>query len=484
MRPAHPVTRYPALLLATLAVGAFQPARAQNDPGLSSGSGVGTGTGRSSAVENAPLPGQDPAGRGLEGRPPGGPPPDFTGTTAPLGPGVNTHFPNDPSIAPYLMMDAGGPGGPAGSLRITPEMIDRAKAISEPGERGRILLQIARGSILSNQLTVAHRAIEEAATAATEEPNQLIHDQLIISIVTTAGLLSDALLREGKPQVRLFPDEAEDEKLQPRMAADVAIRLARLEWRRSAFMAQQTRNPTYRSEYLDRAVENMAVGSAIIALEYASSTARDEKVSDEQRAAYSGQADDILEEGADTAQRIERPIWRNRAMERLATAAGESGQYERATDLANRIKNAEARARALVLVAEFQARKSRDDDATRSYNLAAEAVASVQQRGLRGVLAGILIDSLISTGRFDDARASLVLYPSDAERFVAMGAIAESFGLRRMPDEARSWIDRDVPTEYRSTLLRRLNNGLLRGISEARSREFQGGRDAAPSRME
>lgn len=98
----------------------------------------------------------------------------------------------------------------------------------------------------------------------------------------------------------------------------------------------------------------------------------------------------------------------------------------------------------------------------------------MQQRGLRGVLTGILIDSLISTGRFEDSRACLVLYPSDSERFVAMGAIAESLGLRRMSVEAREWIDRDVPVAYRSTLYRRLNNGLLRAISEARSREFQG----------
>jgi hypothetical protein len=354
-------------------------------------------------------------------------------------------------------------------------MIDSAKLISEPGERGRILLQIARGAILSNQLVLAHRATEEAATAATQEQNELIHDQLIISIVVTAGQLSDALLREAKPQVRLFPDEA-DAAAPARLDGDLAIRTARLEWRRAAHMAAQIRNPTYRSEYLDRAVENMAVGSAIVALEYAATPIDDRgpKVSDEDRKGYSDAADDILEEGASLAETIERPIWRNRAMERLAVAAGESGQYERATDLANRIKNAEARARALVLVAEFQARKGRNDDATRSYNLAAEAVASVVQRGLRGVLTGILIDSLISTGRFEDARASLILYPSDAERFVAMGAIAESLGLRRMHEEARAWIDSDVPAEYRSTLYRRLNNGLLRAISEARAREFQG----------
>lgn len=475
MRHAHPMIRYLAPLLALAATaGPLNPARtrAQDNAGLSSGSGVGTGTGTSSVPDyRPPTPLGDPAG-------PGGQaveqPPDIE-STPPLGPGINVRFPDDTSIAPFLMQsESARTGTLPGGLRITPEMIDSAKLISEPGERGRILLQIARGAILGNQLVLAHRAVEEAATAATQESNDLIHDQLIISIVTTAGLLSDALLREAKPQLRLFPDEG-DTRAPARMDGDLAIRTARLEWRRAAHMAAQIRNPTYRSEYLDRAVENMAVGSAIVALEYTSAPDdRGPKMSDEDRAVYTRQADDILEEGARIAESIERPIWRNRAMERLATAAGESGQYERATDLANQIKNAEARARALVMVAEFQARKGRNDDATRSYNLAAEAVASVQQRGLRGVLTGILIDSLISTGRFEDARISLALYPSDSERFVAMGAIAESLGLRRMPDEARAWINSDVPAEYRSTLQRRLNNGLLRAISEARAREFQG----------
>lgn len=479
MRPAHPMIRYMAPLLALAATsGALSPsgALAQDAAGLSTGSGAGTGTGASSVQDYRPsVPLGSPDGRDQSDQP--GPPPEpVEGTPATPGPGINVRFPDDPGIAPFLMLnETGRPAPLPGGLRITPEMIDTAGLISEPGERGRIMLQIARGSILNNQFVLAHRAVQEASTAATQETNDLIHDQLIISIVTVSGLLSDALLREGKPQVRLFPDEVESRAMS-RLDGRLAIRTARLQWRRAAHMAAQIRNPTYRSEYMERAVQNMAVGSAVIASDYAapSPDPRGPEVSEEDRAAYAEQADDILVEGASLSDQIERPVWRNRAKERLAVSAGESGQYGRATELANLIRNAEARARALVLVGEFQARKGRDEDATRSYSLAAQAVASVQQRGLRGVLVGILVDSLISTGRFEDSRACLVLYPSEAERFVAMGAIAESLGVRRMPDEAREWIDRDVPDEYRSTLYRRLNNGLLRAISEARAREFQG----------
>ena len=60
-------------------------------------------------------------------------------------------------------------------------------------------------------------------------------------------------------------------------------------------------------------------------------------------------------------------------------------------------------------------------------------------------ITGYLVDSLISTGRFEDARACLVLYPTEAERFVALGAIAESQGRRGSADAARDWIARDVP---------------------------------------
>jgi len=480
MRPAHLRAGFPAIVIASLAFGLAPPLAAQNDSGLSSGSGSGTGTGRSAGV--FPPPGT----RGSLGRPgrgASGPPvredSGRRGGDVSYGPGINVQFPDDPGLAPFLSLEEREPtAGGRTPPRINSDMIDTAKRMTEPGERGRILLQITRGAILGNQLKMANTALVESATAAEEEQNTLIHDQLVISIVTTAGLLSDALLREAKPQLAIFADDRNEAIPSTRLESDAAIRLARLEWRRSVYMAARIKNPTYRSEYLDRAIENMANGSATIAIEYARPLAEDARDKDkkeavEKHAEYTKQSDEVLLEAVQAAQQIQRPIWKNHALERIAVAAGMSSQYERATRIAAGIENAEARARALVLVAESQARSNQNDAATESYNLVGEAVSSIQQNGLRGVLAGILIDSLISTGRFDDARASLVLYPSDSERFVAMGAIAESQGVRRMGNEAREWIDRDVPQAYRSTLYRRLSNGLLRAISEDRAKEFQ-----------
>lgn len=477
MRPAHPTTWLPALAMALLVLGATQPVAAQNESGLTSGSGSGTGTGASSLYDRPP--GEEARTLSPEGVPgsplvPAGAPSDGV----PLGPGVNVRFPNDPALAPFLSLEEVEPENAQNRARIRREMLDVANALDVPGERGRVLLQIGRGALLGGQVRLAHQAVEDAANAAFHEENDLIHDQLIIAIVTTAGLLSETLLREAKPQTLLFEDFAGGAPAPGRLDPDTAIRLARLEWRRSAYMASLIRNPTYRSEYLERSVENMAIGSAVIALEYAAPTSAggpEGAPSDEQIAEFKKQADEILVEAVSFARQIERPIWKNRAMEMIATSAGQSDQNDRAVEIADDIRNAEARARALVLVAEFQARRNQNSAATRSYDRAAEAVASIPDHGLRGVLAGILVDSLISTGRFDDARACVALYPTDSEKFVALGAIAESLGSRRMAEEAREWIDNEVPAQYRATLYRRLSNGMLRAITEDRAKEFQGG---------
>ena len=135
------------------------------------------------------------------------------------------------------------------------------------------------------------------------------------------------------------------------------------------------------------------------------------------------------------------------------------------------IPNAEARAQALILVAESQCRDRAHDQAakaTETYSDAAIAVSRIEREGLRGVITGYLVDSLISTGRFEDARACLVLYPTEAERFVALGAIAESQGRRGSADAAREWISRDAPPAYRSALFRRVNSGVLTAIGNER----------------
>ena len=127
--------------------------------------------------------------------------------------------------------------------------------------------------------------------------------------------------------------------------------------------------------------------------------------------AFRKTADAILIESFDVAKKIDRLIWKYRAMVRITLLAADSQQYSRGFELARGIENGESRAEAMLLLAEAQARDDQNDGATASYEEAAKAVATVQQDGLRGVLAGFVVDSLIASGRFQDARKCIVLYP-------------------------------------------------------------------------
>jgi hypothetical protein len=361
-------------------------------------------------------------------------------------------------------------------------MLENARLITDNYDRSRALLELARESILSNQLLLAHRVLEQAGTATLNEPDPLRHDQLIIEMINATGLLTETLIREGRTQPSLLePSETRPEPLARKLDAKLSLRLAKLEWQRGAYMAQRIQNPTYRSEYLDRVVEGLGKDSARIVDQVrppaegtdGNTVAREESENEE----YRKGADDFLVEATKIAADIERPIWRNLAFVRTAVVAGESKQFSRAVTVAREIENPEARAQGFLLVAESQARAREDKAANESYTEVANAIARVSQTGLRGVLTGFLVDSLISTGRFEDARASLVLYPTESERFVALEAIAENQGRRGSAADAREWISRDAPPEYRPALYRRVNNGLLAAVRTERSTLFGGGRE-------
>ncbi len=231
---------------------------------------------------------------------------------------------------------------------------------------------------------------------------------------------------------------------------------------------------------------------------------------DENDAAYVKLADEILVDAWNVARMTDRLIWKNRAMVRIALEASNSRQYKRGVELSLTIENAEARSEALLLLAEAQCRAClktsteaadnlpgyvggaviwatrRPDwavalygelssDVTATYQAAAEAIASIPQAGLRGVMTGFLVNSLISSGRFDNARACTAIYPEESERFVALGAIAEAQGRRGLAAAARRWIATEAPEAYRSALYRRVATGVLWSVENERSKESPGG---------
>ena len=403
------------------------------------------------------------------------------GASVPLGPGVNVRFPDDPGLALFLgAEDRLGPAGSNPAALVNPELVDQVRMMTDTYDRSRALQELAREAILSNQLLLAHRALLQASSAALEEPNSLRHDQLIIEIITTTGQLTETLIREGKTQLAMLDtQEGSPEAIPRQLDPKLSIRLARLEWQRARVLARAILNPTYRSEYLGRMAEGLGRDSSRIVLEYVRRTEQDnlppsEKLTEADTKQIEQSADDYLVEAQQICQEIERPIWRNSALERTAINAGESRQYPRAFSIARSIQNAEARSQALILVAESQCRHSPPEEATKTYAEVAEAVARVEQDGLRGVLTGYLVDSLISTGRFEDALACLVLYPTASERFVAMGAIAESEARRGSAERARQWIGREAPPAYRPVLYRRVLSGELAKIGNSRQSLFSG----------
>jgi hypothetical protein len=169
---------------------------------------------------------------------------------------------------------------------------------------------------------------------------------------------------------------------------------------------------------------------------------------------------------------IERPVWRDRGLVAITQAAATSRQFSRGLSIARMIPQPEVRTDALLKIAEAQARHDDPNGATSTYREAALAVASIPLDDPRAVLAGVLIDNLISVGRFEDARKSIVLYPDMSRRLIALGAIAESQGQRGGGDAARAWIAREVSPQYRPELYRRVISGILKTIEQNRSHEL------------
>jgi hypothetical protein len=323
----------------------------------------------------------------------------------------------------------------------------------------------------------------------------------LIAIVTSLTSLTDALLRdrrEGMTAVQPGDGDAVAPEALPK-APDGAtlIRLARLEWQRGVYLSLAISNPTYRNEMLYHVAQSEASGSATIANEALKMSdldslgdrpgagepaGRDKAPGIEERArarqarneSFRKQADEILVNSFADAKKIDRLIWKYTAMVRIALSAADSQQYARGVELARGIENGESRAEAMLILAESQCRNSQaqSDAATATFQAAAEAIATVQQDGLRGVLAGSLIDKLISTGRFDDARLCVVLYPELSQRLVALGAVAEQQGRRGSAQAARQWIASEVPEEHRPPLYRRVVTGILWAIDQNRSKEF------------
>ncbi len=429
--------------------------------GPASGSGTGTGTGRSAGSAGSTGTGTE-SGAGL----------GTTSGTARSVPGVDP-LPGrgGPRPEPLLVPRVVIPGTVEGVFgKDEPPLVREAMAISDPGERSLALVRIARTSIFLSRPDLGHFAIFQAAKDSTLEPIATLRDQRLVNVILAALNLAEEHMRE----VAIFQSIPEGG---PVLSAPINtdrksnLERGRQEWQLAYELSFEVKNRSARTETLYRVVESESLGSSSLVREPFRMTggrpdpAKLPPITREF-------SDELLATAIRHALTIERPIWRDRALVAIGSNAASSAQFTRAIESARAIPQPEIRADALLKIAENQVIFGRQNDATRSYAEVASAISEVPNTDPRETLVGVLIDSLIAFGRFEDARASTVLYSNPANPPIALSAVAESQGRRNLAISARKWIDAEPSPDLRSLLYRKLNDGLLAAIEQRRSAEL------------
>ncbi len=460
----------PALGLGlTLLLGLPPTSRAQAP---ASGSGAGTGTGMSAGGAGSTGTGTE-SGSGLgttSGRAfrpgldqPGMSGPDRFGQTAPrLSPMETPRV-----VSPVEVERLIGRGHD--------QLMKDAMAVVDPGERSLALVRVARTSIFLGRPDFGHKAIFQAAEDAKLVPNNTLRDQRIVNVVEAALALAEEHMRD----IRVFESTA---PASPGLPAPIPptndrrsnLEQGRQEWDLAFRLSFEIRNPSARTESLYGVVESESLGSSALVREpFRLLGARpDPSKLPAQIRTFS---DGLLATAIEHATKIERPVWRDRGLVAIATNASISGQFARAEQSANTIQQPEVRTDALLKIAENEVIFGRHDDATRTYQAVARTISEVPQTDPRETLVGVLIDSMIAFGRFDDARAATVLYANPANPPIALAAVAESQGRRNLAKSAQEWIAREPSSELRSLLYRKLNDGLLAAFEQKRSAELSRG---------
>jgi hypothetical protein len=384
-------------------------------------------------------------------------------------------LPTDPGV-PILPSPSRAYPGFGDSFKLTPEqmeavqahLLNDARAIKDPADRALALDKTARTQILSRDLKSAHVALEEAARAALDTPVGLIRDLRLMAVVTTYQSLAHEFVQAAL--INQSIGVTIDDPIRPLAAKDRMNTLltARDEWRRAAYLAASIGNINFRSENLYWVIDSEAKESQAI------TDAAEKAYTSRQDLAGQGPtlldfADQVLVQASGHAAYIPWPIWRDRALSDVAQLSVASNQYARALEIARAVPDPEIRTDALIRTADGLARHNFPQESTLVYMEAARAVSQIPLDDTRRVLAGVLIDSLISTGRFDDARASVVLVPDATRKLVVLGAIALSQGRRGQADAARRWIAHEAPEVYRSLLNRKVDEGVLLALDQVRT---------------
>ena len=473
----------------------FPAVAAAQGPPVSSGSGSGTGTGQSASSFGATGTGTESStglgstGTGREGLPGG-----IGGRPRPGQAGDLTR----PIDRDNKNASPEGASSPGGLNVVDPHLFLDARAVLDPGERSLALVRIAQTAIFSKQLEDAHTALVEAAPAALAATQPLIRQQRTLAVVDT--LLSLAEERMGPtgdivpasdlpatPPTDPAPGDANRGSNNPGSRLDQPAPIAALpdtsrrdrlslalpEWSLAVDMARRVEDTTARTEALFRVVESEAYSSQRLITDPIRSSAFSGRPDPTSLAPeIRSFSDDLLVKASQHSALIERPIWRNYATYSIISNAAASSQFSRGFEIARDVTQPETRTNVLIRLAEGQATNGRQAEATAAYAEAARAVALIPQVDPRETLVGVLVDSLVSFGRFEDARACVKLYFKTSNQVLAYAAVAESQGRRGLAESARQWISTEIAPEYRPLMYRKVNDGILASIEQNRSRDM------------
>ncbi len=361
---------------------------------------------------------------------------------------------------------------------VSPDLFLDARSVNDPGERALALVRIAQTAIFSRQLEEAHTALFEAGPAALAERNPLIREQRHdrdhrlaaqpgrgaderdhVDVDLATPLDDPTAPRRPRRRRRRLrrlprdPDASRPSAAKPPSAGPsrpsrriTRLRMALPEWAKAVELADQDRQDhgQDREPLPDRRERGLQQPAARHrpAPELESGGRPDPSTLDPEIRIFT---DYLLASAARHASMIERPIWRDYAAFSIISNAATSSQFTRGFQIARAIQQPEARTNALIRLAEGQALNARPNEATAAYEEAARSVTLIPQEDPRETLVGVLIDSLISFGRFDDARACVPLYSFPSRQLTALAAVAESQGRRGLAESARHWIAQRKP---------------------------------------
>lgn len=344
--------------------------------------------------------------------------------------------------------------------------------ITDPDERSRAFERAARALLMSENYEMAISALQKSGDAAIAILDPRIRDTRLEAASATAVVVAELLVQKGIPGRLTQADPLSRENLQRPGGPSEVDRLASIDqaihvFNLSADLASRIMSLNFRSAALDRVALILARKSGDVAV-FATRYTDTQGAFDEGRSEFHTRADLLLRGAENVANAIPLPASRNRVLVKVVDTAAGSQQFARGLAIARNMEHTPSRAEALISVAEESARRRYNENATNIYQEALETVLRVPLRGPRRTIAIVLLDSLISVGRFEDARAAVSLVPQTQDQLAALSAVARAMGERGLAAPAYAWIDREAPPEFRDRLRREVADGISRWVEDKR----------------